>query len=393
MVCHSMATGFLNFDANAGARLLPAARDAVISVLDHAANPSSIHAAGRQSRNMVEKARERVAVACGAARKDQLVFTSGATEAAALALSPNIRKGRETLAVGGLYVAATEHPCVLSGGRLAKRLHIVPVLASGIVDLAALAQMLEDHDHAAGVPMLALMLANNETGVLQPVVDAVSLIRRHGGFVFCDAVQAFGRIAVDIAALGADFISLSSHKIGGPQGAGAMVMASEDVRPEPFLAGGGQERGFRAGTENVAAIVGFGIAAEAVMNHLEGTESIARLRDGLETELRRISPDIRIAGDSAPRLSNTAMFTVPGLSAETAVIALDLEGIEVSSGSACSSGKVAASHVLQAMGFSEEMAGSGIRISLPVDVTAADIETFLMVWRSIESRLRPNQAA
>ncbi len=392
MVCQSMATGFLNFDANAGANLLPAARDAVISVLDRAANPSSIHAAGRRSRNLVEKAREAVASACRA-RKEQIVFTSGATEAAALGLSPRIIKGRETYSVGTLYVAATEHPCVLSGGRLADRIAIVPVSDSGIVDLAALERMLQDHDDGAGAPMLALMMANNETGVLQPVEKAVSLVKSHGGFVFCDAVQAFGRIPFDIASSGADFVSLSSHKIGGPQGAGALLLANEDVRPEPVLTGGGQERGFRAGTENVAAIVGFGIAAEAVMNHLEDRESIAGLRDSLETELRLISPEIRVAGEHAPRLPNTVMFVVPGLSAETAVIAFDLEGIAVSSGSACSSGKVSPSHVLLAMGFSEDMAGSGIRVSLPVDVTDAGIETFLMVWRSIVNRLRPNQAA
>lgn len=387
-----MATRFLKFDANAGGELLPQARQSMIAALDQAANPSSIHAAGRRARGLVEAARESVARLCGAG-KDDIIFTSGATEAAALALSPVIMKGRERHPVGRLFVAATEHPCVLAGGRLSDRITIVPVDENGVIDLQALERLLAGCDKSAGSPLLALMLANNETGVLQPVTQAARIVREHDGFVFCDAVQAFGRIEVDVAALGADMVSISSHKIGGPQGAGALVLAGADIRPMPLLTGGGQERGHRAGTENVAAIAGFGVAAEAVMNHLKDVDSVIGLRRRLEAELHRLAPDMRIAGEAASRLPNTIMAVVPSLPAETAVIAFDLEGVAVSSGSACSSGKVTASHVLLAMGYSDEGAGNGIRISLPADVTNADIDRFLSVWRSVDQRLRPDKAA
>jgi len=382
----------LNFDENAGAKLLEAAKAAMISALECSANASSVHSSGRRARGFIEAARDHVGRVVGVG-KDHVIFTSGATEAAALALSPVILKGRESLPVGQLYVGATEHPCVLSGGRLADRLTIVPVDANGVVDLEALSVLLDGHDMSTGVPMLALMLANNETGVLHPVAEAARLVKDHGGFVFCDAVQAIGRLPVDINALGVDFLSISSHKIGGPQGAGALVLAREDIRPKPLLTGGGQERGYRAGTENVAAIAGFGVAAEQVMNHLEDVESVARMRDRLEAGIQRISPDVQFAGAQVARLPNTTMCVVPGIAAETAVIAFDLEGIAVSSGAACSSGKISPSHVLQAMGFPAELSSSGIRVSLPADVSDVEIEQFLTAWRSIEYRLRPNQAA
>lgn len=382
----------LNFDENAGAPLLTAARAAMIAAMDGSANASSVHAAGRRARAIVERSREYVGMHCGV-DKDGVVFTSGATEAAMLALSPAIVCGGETLPVGQLYVAATEHPCVLAGGRLADRLTIVPVDGNGLLDLEVLAGHLDAHDPADGVPLVALMLANNETGVIQPVAEAANLVHDHGGFIFCDAVQAIGRLPVDTGDLGVDFLSVSSHKIGGPQGAGALILASPDVRPVPLLTGGGQERGLRAGTENVAAIAGFGVAAEQVMDHVERMESVARMRDRLEAGIRRISPDVQFAGAAAARLPNTAMCVVPGLAAETAVIAFDLEGVALSSGSACSSGRVAPSHVLQAMGFPEDLAGNGIRISLPADVTEVEIDDFLSVWQSVDRRLRPDKAA
>ena len=340
----------------------------------------------------MEVARDAVGSICGAG-KDQVIFTSGATEAAALALSPCILDGRESRPVGTVYIAATEHPCVLAGGRLGDRKKFVPVSAEGVIDVRTLERMLAERDRSSGVPMLALMLANNETGTVQPVAQAARLLKEHGGYVFCDAVQAFGRVAVDIGSLGCDFLTVSSHKIGGPQGAGALVLANETVRPLPLWTGGGQERGHRAGTENVAAIAGFGVAARHVGNHLEDVDRVRRLRNRVETGIRQTSPDAEIAGERAERLANTVMFVVPGLAAETAVIAFDLDGVAVSSGSACSSGTVSASHVLRAMGYSAELAGSGIRVSLPVDATDDDIDYFLAVWRSIDSRLRPDRAA
>jgi cysteine desulfurase len=380
-------------DANAGAPLLDAAREAAVAALGAAANASSVHAEGRQARVLIEAARDKVAAAVGA-RPEAVIFTSGATEAAALALSPRVLSGRESLAVGQLYVGATEHPCVLSGGRFpAETVSTLPVSPDGTIDLAALEAAMAAHDRAGGVPLVALMLANNETGVVHPVAEAAQAVKRHGGLIFCDAVQALGRIAVDIGALGVDFLSLSAHKIGGPQGAGALVLADADVRPEPLLKGGGQERRRRAGTENVTSIVGFGVAAEHAGHHLSDSGRIAGLRDRLEREIREISPEARIMGDTAERLPNTTLFAAPGLSAETVVIAFDLEGIAVSAGSACSSGKIAASHVAEAMGEPPEVARSGIRVSLTPASKEDDIAAFVAAWRGIHTRMRQSRAA
>jgi cysteine desulfurase len=380
-------------DANAGAPLLPEARDAVIAALDGAANASSVHAEGRRARQIVETARAEVAAAVGA-KPETVVFTSGATEAAALALTPQILARSAVVPAGRLYVGATEHPAVLAGGRFPpSAVTRLPVERSGVIDLAALAQALAAHDSNAGAPYVALMLANNETGVIHPIAEAARLAKSHGGYVFCDAVQALGRINVDIRTLGVDFLALSAHKLGGPQGAGALVLADEDVRPEPLLIGGGQERRRRAGTENVPAIAGFGVAARLANHHLSGAGHIADLRGKLERDLRAVSPDAKIAGWGAERLPNTTLFAVPGILAETAVIAFDLEGIAVSAGSACSSGKVAASHVLEAMGEPADVARSGIRVSLTADADAADIESFAVAWRAIYGRMSRGRAA
>ncbi len=379
-------------DANAGTPLLPAVRDAFVAALDAAANASSVHAEGRRARLLVEEARAAVAMAVGA-EPDNVIFTGGATEAAALALTPHILFGRGLAPAGRLYVGATEHPCVLAGGRFpADSVSRLPVGRSGAIDLAALEQALAAHDAASGAPYVALMLANNETGVIHPVAEAARIVKRHGGYVFCDAVQALGRIPVDIAALGVDFLALSAHKLGGPQGAGALVLADANTRPEPLLTGGGQERRRRAGTENVAAIVGFGVAARLAAHHLSDMDRVSALRAGLEAELVAISPQARIAGIAAERLPNTTLFGVPGMSAETAVIAFDLEGIAVSAGSACSSGKVAASHVLEAMGEAD-IARSGVRVSLSAAVETADVEAFTLAWRAIHARMRQSRAA
>jgi len=379
-------------DANAGAPLLPEVREAVAAALG-SANPSSVHSEGRHARQVIEEARAEVAQAVGAAA-DNVIFTSGATEAAALALAPRLLAGRGLHPVGRLYVGATEHPCVLAGGRFpAAAVTILPVLASGVLDLDALQEALRAHDGQTGAPLVAVMLANNETGVIHPVAEAAGLAHARGGYLFCDAVQALGRIPVDIAALGADFLALSAHKVGGPQGAGALVLAEADLRPEPLLSGGGQERRRRAGTENVAAIAGFGVAARCAAHHLRDAGRVASLRDRMEAEFLSIAPEARVAGVTAERLPNTSLLVVPGFGAETLVIAFDLEGIAVSAGSACSSGKVAASHVLRAMGERPEAAASGLRVSLPQGVEAADIEAFLNAWRVIHARMAQSRAA
>jgi cysteine desulfurase len=378
-------------DANAGAPLLAEARDAMVAALDAAANASSVHAEGRAAREAIERARFEVAGAVGA-KPENVVFTSGATEAAALALTPHIHVGGRQMPASRLYVGATEHPCVLAGGRFpAAVVTPIPVSPSGVVDLGMLQRLLEWHDHAEGAPYVALMLTNNETGVIHPVAEAVRITKAHGGHVFCDAVQGLGRIPVDIGELGVDFLALSAHKLGGPQGVGALVLADSAVRPEPLLTGGGQERRRRAGTENVAAIAGFGVAARLAKHHLSEAGRIASLRSDLEGRMLSVSSEARIAGADAERIPNTTLMVVPRMAAETVVIAFDLEGIAVSAGSACSSGKVAESHVLQAMG--EPAAGSGIRVSLPASAGEADIEGFIVAWRAIHARMSRSRAA
>jgi cysteine desulfurase len=376
-------------DANAGLPLHPEVREAMIAALGEAANASSVHAEGRRARAIVEAARIEVADAVGA-KPENVVLTSGATEAAAMALTPGILRGGDAAPTGRLYVGATEHPCVLAGGRFASSaVTRLPVRRSGVLDLDAVERALASHNYEEGAGYLALMLANNETGVIHPVADAARLVKARGGVVFCDAVQALSRIPIDIGTLGVDFLALSAHKIGGPQGVGALVLADQDVRPEPLLTGGGQERRRRSGTENVAAIAGFGVAARLARHHLSEVARIEKLRARLEREIRLVAPEAKIFGAEVPRLPNTVLFGVSAIEAEIAVIAFDLEGIAVSAGSACSSGKVAASHVIEAMGEKPEVARSGIRVSLAPEASEHDIEGFAIAWRAIHGRMSP----
>ena len=379
-------------DANAGLPLLPEAREALLEALG-CANPSSVHAEGRAARQFVEAARAEVGAAVGA-KPDHVIFTSGATEAAALALASRVSSGKSTIHAGQLYVGATEHPCVLAGGRFAAdTVTRLPVDRNGVLNLEALEQVLQQHDHTAGPPYVALMLANNETGVIHPVAQAAQVAKAFDALVFCDAVQALGRIPVDIAALGVDFLAISGHKIGGPQGSGALVLADDTVRPEPLLTGGGQERRRRSGTENVPAITGFGVAARLARHHLQAVDGVGQVRDALERGILAVAPDARVFGAGAERLPNTTMFAAPGIPAEIAVIAFDLEGIAVSAGSACSSGKVSASHVLEAMGEPPEVARGGVRVSLTPQARMGDVEQFIEAWRAIHSRMGRSRAA
>ncbi len=381
------------FDANASAPLLEAARQAMLSVVARTGNPSSVHAEGRRARAAIETARAEVGALAGA-DPDQVIFTSGATEAAVTALTPQLASGSKAIAASHLYVGASEHPCVLSGGRFeAANVTVLPVDANGVIDLAAFERALSDHDAAAGRPFVALMLANNETGVIHPVAEAAAIARRHDAVIFCDAVQAPGRISLNIKALGVDMLALSAHKMGGPQGAGALVLADEALRPVPLLTGGGQEKYRRAGTENVAAIAGFGVAAKAARHHLEEAGRITDLRQQLEAGIKHVARDAVIFGAAAQRLANTVLFAVPGVSAETIVIAFDLEGIAVSSGSACSSGKVGDSHVLAAMGVSPDLRRGGIRMSLAPSASEAETEHVVDAWKGIYARLSDRRAA
>lgn len=376
-------------DYNAGAPLLPAARDAMSEILLFTGNPSSIHAEGRNMRKHVEHARSLIADHLGCL-PGQIIFTSGATEAANQALSPAIQvSGRQTNA-SRLYVAATEHPCVLSGGRFdPSDIETVPVFENGVIDSDALDEILARHDATQGAPLVGVMLANNETGVIQPIGKVGEIVRRHGGYLVVDAVQGLGKIEIDLAGLGADFVLLSAHKIGGPQGAGALVLGSKSVSPASLLTGGGQESYHRAGTENVAAIAGFG-AAVAQLSEKPDCGEIRALRDSMEAGLRTISMETGddmaepvVFSRDAERLANTICFAVPGISAETALISLDLAGIAVSSGSACSSGKVRKSHVLAAMGVPDDLAAGALRISLGANNDITDSRHFLDVWKNI----------
>ena len=387
-----MAATRLYLDWNATAPLHPAARDAMLRAMDIQGNPNSVHGEGRAARAAVEAARRQVASLTGA-EPAHIVFTSGATEAANMVLTPEFRMGRTPLAVSHLYISAVEHPAVREGGRFARdNVSEIPVTPEGTVDLAALEALLSAHDKTAGLPMVAIMFANNETGILQPVVEAAKLVQAAGGLFVVDAVQAAGRVPLDIDAIGADFLIVSSHKIGGPKGAGALVSRGEVLMPKPLIHGGGQEKGHRSGTENTLAIIGFGAAAAAAFDRLEERNvAIARLRDRLEEGMRQSAPDVIIHGEQGARVPNTSFFTLPGLKSETGQIAFDLEGVAISAGSACSSGKVGESHVLVAMGCDPKL--GALRISLGPTTTEAEIDRAIAAFSRIAARRKLAGAA
>ena len=387
-----MSASRLYMDWNATAPLSAEARAAVLAALDVVGNPSSVHSEGRAAKSALEKARRQVAALAGR-EPAHVVFTSGATEAANLVLTPDFRMGRSPLRIGKLYVTAIEHPAVREGGRFeAGQVEQMPVHANGQLDLDALERRLKAHDRAAGLPMVALMLANNETGIVQPVAEAADLTHTAGGVLVVDAVQAAGRLDIAAQAADADFLILSSHKLGGPRGAGALVSRGETMMPAPLVRGGGQEKGHRSGTENLMSIIGFGAAADAAVNGMEErAAAITGLRDRLEAGMRTTAPDVIIHGQDGPRLCNTSFFSLPGLKSETGQIAFDLEGIALSAGSACSSGKVGESHVLAAMGF--DAALGALRLSIGPATTESDIDRALTAFGRIASRRRSASAA
>ena len=370
-------------DYNASAPLLPSARAALVEALAVEANPSSVHAEGRQARALIEAARQAVAALCAAEPADVL-FTSGATEAAATLLAPEWLNGREALAVSHLYVSAADHPCLLSGGGFAVPRSACCRSTGTVSPTSTRWPARSTAMTAVGVPMVAIHLANNETGVIQPVARIAALTRQAGGLLVLDAVQAAGRIPLDISKLYADFLILSGHKIGGPKGVGAIVGRSDRSMPRPLIAGGGQERGLRAGTENLAGIAGFGAAAREAQSAPAADAAVRSLRDRLEAELLRRAPEAQIFGALAERLPNTSLFALPGIKAETAQIAFDLAGIALSAGSACSSGKVGPSHVLKAMGHGG--GPGGLRVSLGRATSEAEIERFLAALDAILAR-------
>ena len=359
-------------DHNATSPLRPEARDAMIAALDVCGNASSVHGEGRAARALIETSRDEIARALGTIAPT-VVFTSGGSESCNMAV--------RGVNVDRIIVSTIEHPCVLEAAKTTgKPVSLIPVNADGVMDLEALDRLLAEGE---GRALVSLMLANNETGVVQPVQDVVALASRHGALVHCDAVQGFGKIPVNFGLLGVDLLSVSAHKLGGPQGVGALVVR-DGLTVSPLVVGGGQELRRRAGTENVAAIAGFAAAAKAATGETESR--IKALRNKVEATLEAGPGKVTIFGKTAQRLPNTVCFALPGLAADTALIAFDLDGVSVSSGSACSSGKVAASHVLQAMGAGESKVKSALRVSLGWTSTAGDVNRFIESWQRIAGR-------
>jgi cysteine desulfurase len=367
-------TAYLDWNATAPVR--PEVAAAMTEALARCGNPSSVHRAGRAARAALETARTQVAALAGAV-PNTIVFTSGGTEANQLAL--------RGLADRRAMISAIEHDSVRQAVADAVS---IPVAPEGVVDLDALERLLAAERRPA---LVSLMLANNETGVLQPVADAARLAHAHGALLHCDAVQAAGKVPLDVAALGADLVTLSAHKLGGPPGVGALVLAA-DVPLAARQTGGGQERGRRAGTENLPGIVGFGVACALAARGLDGYAEVAALRDMAERRLVAMAPDAAVYGADAARLPNTLAIAMPGVSAPTQVMALDLAGVMVSAGAACSSGKLRRSHVLDAMGVAPAAADCAIRVSLGWSTTAADIDRLVESWGTLYARTRASAA-
>ena len=368
-------------DWNATAPLRREAQVAMLAALDVVGNPSSPHAEGRRARAIVEDAREQVAALLGA-RASEVVFTSGGTEGNNAVLAAGWEK---------ILLAGIEHDSVLAPARNSRaRLVDLPVDQDGVVVREELSRALASASE--GPALLTLQLANNETGVLQPVAGVAAEAKQHGLAVHTDAVQAAGRVPIDVASLGVDYLTVSAHKLGGPQGTGALVFRGRRAL-SPLISGGGQERRRRAGTESVAAIAGFGAAAQAARRELAQMARVGRLQAWLEGQVRSITPEAIIIAEGAARLPNTTDLALPGASAETLVIQFDLAGIAISAGAACASGKVGASHVLAAMGLSAELAGAAIRISLGHGSTQADVARFLDAWTHLAAKRRPRAVA
>jgi len=361
-------------DYNATAPMRPEVIEAVTAALALGGNPSSVHEPGRRARRVIEDAREEVAALIQAAPED-IVFTSGGTESNALAL---YGAGRERI-----LASAVEHASVLGNAAC----DLVPVDGNGVVDLAALESMLDSRP-----ALVSVMLANNETGVIQPVAEAAEIAHRYGALVHCDAVQAAGKIPVDVTALGADLLSLAAHKLAGPKGVGALYVAPH-VELRPLFAGGGQERRRRSGTENLSGIAGFGVAAKLARDHIGDYANLARLRDALEARVLKIAPGAIVFGSAAPRLANTALISMPDVASEKQVIAFDLDGIAVSAGSACSSGKIEPSRVLRAMGYEMGVANTAVRASLGWRTSEDDVTRFIEVWGRIYAARRGESRA
>ncbi|MEM7492753.1 MAG: cysteine desulfurase family protein [Pseudomonadota bacterium] len=369
-------------DYNATAPLRPEARDAMMAALEVGANPASVHGPGRAARKVLETARGQVALAIGARAQD-VVFTSGGTEANALAINGVVAQleGKCTL-----LVSAIEHDAVTkNAGYSGVPVETAYVTPNGTLDLDWLRDRLARWDMARdGTPVLAVMMANNETGVIQPVAEAAVMVREAGGLTHCDAVQGLGKIMVNVGLLGVDYLALSAHKVGGPQGVGALWVRS-GAPLKPVLFGGGQERSLRSGTENLSGVAGFGAAAEAGVRDMGKLQSLGAARDSMEARLEA-EAGVTVFGKSTERLAQTSNFGVAGFRAETQVMAMDLGGVAISSGSACSSGKVRRSLVLSAMGVDDGLAESAARLSFGWASEPSDFDVAADAWLAAAKR-------
>jgi cysteine desulfurase len=363
-------------DHNASSPLRPAARAAMLAALDATGNPSSVHAEGRRARAIIDKAREQVAALVGA-KPSEVVFTSGAAEANNCVMAA----GWKTICVSGI-----EHESVLAPARASgAKVIALPARPDGVVDLQCVAKQLAQAAYGGARALLSVMLANNETGVIEPVAEAAALAREHGLSLHVDAVQGPGRLPVNFAELGADTLVISAHKLGGPRGVGALIVR-DGVNVPALIKGGGQERRRRGGTEDVAGIAGFGAAAVEVAREVDAVVRMQALRDKLEAGVMAATPNAVFVGRDAPRIANTSCIAVPGKSAETLVIRLDLEGVAISAGAACSSGKVGANSVLEAMGLGADIARSAVRVSLGPQTGEDEIAAFLAAWEKVAGR-------
>lgn len=369
-------------DYNASSPLRPVAREAVLNVLDRksaALNASSVHYFGREGRKILEESRRQVAALTNVPPA-QIVFTSGATEANNAVIQHFSRHCPQKR----ILVSSIEHPSVL---KAAPGLSQIPVTKDGLLDMDALENMLAEDGETI---LVSVMAVNNETGAIQNLAAISAIARKYGAFLHSDAVQAAGRIPLSLQDMGVDFLTLSSHKIGGPQGAGALALGLCGETPT-LIFGGGQERGARAGTENLPSIAGFGAAAQESLERMNHYQALAAWRDRLENEIQKITPAAVFHAKNAPRVTNTSMFSLPGTSSETLLMALDLEGIAISNGAACSSGRVEPSHVLTAMGHDRNTSSSALRISLGWATKETDIDKFIEAWKKISARLNRNE--
>lgn len=374
-------------DYNATAPVRAVAKRAVISALDHVGNASSIHQEGRKARGIIETAREQLAKLINAQSKE-ITFTSGGTESNNLVLASDLGALGKKQPLAATLLSATEHPSLIKAQDLSSRpVELIKVDENGLLNLAHLEELLKAWQQKSDLPVLvSVMLVNNETGVIQPMAKIAALVHQYGGFIHADAIQALGKIEIDFENIKVDLLSLSSHKIGGPLGAGALVIRL-GMLVDSYVKGGGQELGLRAGTENIPSIAGFGAAALECFGELKNKNQYKDMQQSLEVKIAKISPYAVVFGQDVPRVDSTSCFAIAGLTAERALMSLDLAGIAISSGSACSSGKVSQSHVLKAMGIDDDLALCALRLSFGWNTKPEELNAFIEEYTKIYNRM------